>query len=124
MPDSADYAVLEVLARAQCEYVPLDVVADAANLTVAQTTEPIERLAQLGVPVESHPVYGIRLTLSFDLIDRRIVSERLKARGIDWQVHGRLEAGSTNDLANSPGGGVDLGGSGSHLLGQDSGFRF
>jgi BirA family biotin operon repressor/biotin-[acetyl-CoA-carboxylase] ligase len=99
--DSRDYAVLEVLARAQSDYVPAAVVAEAAHPVVEKIVEPIERLIRLGVPVESHPVYGFRLPVSFDLIDRHIVSEKLKAKGIDWPVHGRLETGSTNDLANS-----------------------
>ena len=98
---SEAYAVLEILARAQGEFVTQDAIAEMAGLTVEQTTEPVERLTRLGVPVEVHPVYGIRLPVSFDLIDRRIILKKLKARGIDWQIFGSLETDSTNDLASS-----------------------
>lgn len=95
------YAVLEVLAREQGVFATVDAIASRAVCGEVQVTEAIEHLLRLGVPIESHPAYGLRITVPFDLIDRMTCVGNLKARGLAWPVYGVLETASTNDLATS-----------------------
>ncbi|MEE2754564.1 MAG: biotin--[acetyl-CoA-carboxylase] ligase, partial [Candidatus Latescibacterota bacterium] len=96
-----DYGVLEILARAPHDYVERGTIADQAGLQELQVQETISILGKLGLPVESHPVYGHRLSISYDLIDRRTLSDKLETQGLSWDVMGSLEVESTNDLANA-----------------------
>jgi BirA family biotin operon repressor/biotin-[acetyl-CoA-carboxylase] ligase len=98
---SDDYDVLEMLARIPQEYVDGGAIVEETGHLEPQVKKIIAHLGRLGLPAESHPVYGHRLSISYDLIDRRRVSDQLLKRGLKWEVTGALEVGSTNDLANS-----------------------
>ncbi len=98
MSDEEAYAVLEVLAAT--DDTPLDELAKTVGVSRDDVVTAIERIRQLGVPVDQHPVYGAKLGTSLDVIVCEEVNDRLQAEGIDWRVHGLLDTESTNDLVN------------------------
>lgn len=100
MAELDDYAILEMLARNPETYLASTTIAEDAKLSIDGVIAGVTHLERLGVPVESHPAYGYRLPLDFDLIDRSYVAEQLSKRGLSWPVAGLLEVESTNDLAN------------------------
>ena len=101
MSELPDYAVLEVLARAGQAYTERASLLEAPQLSAAAVDRVLDQFRQLGLPLEAHPVYGYRLTIPFDLIDRQVVRERLREVGIAWTVEGALSVPSTNDLVNA-----------------------
>jgi BirA family biotin operon repressor/biotin-[acetyl-CoA-carboxylase] ligase len=100
MREGDSYAVLETFSRAAPSYTDIDEIAGQTGLTIRQVGDAVAHLERLGLPVESHPVYGHRLPVHFDLIDREKLSNQLVQSGLNWNVKGALEVGSTNDLAN------------------------
>ena len=96
-----DYGVLEILAQAPHDYLEEGAIADQVGLKKLEVQESIRILRRLGLPVESHPVFGHRLSISYDLIDRKRLSDELENRGLSCDVKGLLEVESTNDLANA-----------------------
>ncbi len=103
MPASSDYTVLEILTAAGAEHVTLDAVATQAGVSTAKVESTIDLLNRLGVPVDSHPAYGLRISVPFDLVALSRVVHGLKQQSIEWEVHGYLETESTNDLATAAG---------------------
>jgi BirA family biotin operon repressor/biotin-[acetyl-CoA-carboxylase] ligase len=96
LPDFV-YTALEVLARSGSDYVTDSELLETTGLAADQAVEDLERL---GIPVDQHPAYGLRIPVSYDLIDRAHVMHSLLDRGIDWRVEGFLQTESTNDLAS------------------------
>ena len=97
--EAGAYSVLESLVRSPGDYLPVDAAAQASGLDVSEVRSHVDDLNRLGVPVDFHPVYGVRVPIAFDLIDRDAVRDQLLSHGLDWDVEGCLEVGSTNDLA-------------------------
>lgn len=83
-----------MLAKATCDYVAVDALGERG-------ADAIDLLRRLGLPIETHPQYGVRLTVQLDAIDRAGVRTRLHDRGLTWPVHVCLETASTNDLASA-----------------------
>jgi BirA family biotin operon repressor/biotin-[acetyl-CoA-carboxylase] ligase len=107
---AADYGVLEILARAGQAYTDAESLCEATRLETAGVVRVLDLLQRLGLPVESHPVYGYRLPIPFDLIDCQVVGERLRNAGAPCTVQGALDVSSTNDLVNAEAGSGGLDG--------------
>jgi BirA family transcriptional regulator, biotin operon repressor / biotin---[acetyl-CoA-carboxylase] ligase len=97
----AAYAVLEALASSPSDFVSAEAVAEASGVSPKDIDEHVDQLNRLGLPTDTHPVYGFRLPIPFDLIDAKSVTDTLNSRGVPWAVNGCLETGSSNDLVAS-----------------------